>query len=266
MTTTFTPNRNYSLPGTGDDVNSWGPVINANFSAIDNNTAGLLTLALTGGTTTLTATQAQNVFFYLGGALTSNATVVFPGTKMWFMADNSTTGSYTVTLSAAGAGNPYVLAQGINGLFYSDGSNITLVANNSAPAAVIPSGTTLAGFWQASAPVGWTVANVNDYLIRSVSSGAGGTSGSWTISGLNDNVISLSIAQMPSHNHTYTGEVLQGNGYGAFQSNINAGSNGEVTNGNSTNYTGSGTGHNHGITSDGTWRPLVINCLTCTKS
>jgi hypothetical protein len=266
MTTTFTPNRNYSLPGTGDDVNSWGPVINANFLAIDNNTAGELSLALAGGTITLTATQAQNVFFYLNGALTSNANIVFPGTKMWFMADNSTTGSYTVTLSAAGAGNSYVLTQGINGLFYSDGSNITLVANNSAPAAVIPSGTVLSGFYQASAPVGWVAQNINDCLIRSVNNSAGTSYGSWTISGLNDNVVSLSVAQMPSHTHTFTGEILQGNGGGAFQGNTSTGSQGEYTNGNSTNSTGSGAGHNHGITSDGSWRPLCINCLTCVKS
>ena len=61
MTTTFTPNKNYSLPGTGDDVNSWGPVINANFSAIDSNISAQNVISTTGGTTTLTSAQGANV-------------------------------------------------------------------------------------------------------------------------------------------------------------------------------------------------------------
>jgi phage-related tail fiber protein len=40
------------------------------------------------------------------------------------------------------------------------------------------------------------------------------------------------------HTHTVPGQILQGNGYGSFESNINSGSNGEVTNGNTT-----GTGY-----------------------
>lgn len=57
-------------------------------------------------------------------------------------------------------------------------------------------------FFQASAPTGWTQdASVNDRVLRVVSGTGGGTGGSWTISGLTVAGHSLTIAQLPSHDH-----------------------------------------------------------------
>jgi len=128
---TFSPNRNYVLPATGNDVNTWGPLLNGNFSAIDSNISALLTVSTTGGTTTLTAGQAANLFYNINGALTSNATVVFPAViQTFFMATNNTTGSFTLTLQTANTGTTQTLAQGSFALFYSDGTNIFLISQN----------------------------------------------------------------------------------------------------------------------------------------
>ncbi len=65
-----------------------------------------------------------------------------------------------------------------------------------------PAGTRML-FHQATTPPGWTQAtNVNDRVMRVVSGGSGGgTGGNWTISGLNVQNHTLSLSQIPSHNH-----------------------------------------------------------------
>jgi hypothetical protein len=126
---TFSPNRNYTLPATGNDVNSWGPLINANFSAIDSNISASLQITTTGGTTTLTTAQAANLFYNVNGALTSNAIIVFPGSiQTFFMVSNNTTGAFTLTIQTANTGTTQILNQGSTALYYSDGTNIIFVA------------------------------------------------------------------------------------------------------------------------------------------
>jgi len=138
MTTTYTPNRGYALPGTGDDPNLWGPVINNNFSTIDANISGKLSITTTGGTTTLTSTQAENVFFDIVGTLTANATIVFPAQQTFFMGQNFTSGSFTVTFVCAGGGTSVILPQGNTGLFYCDNTNMKLMADVAPAAAPNP--------------------------------------------------------------------------------------------------------------------------------
>jgi hypothetical protein len=264
---TFSPNRNYTLPATGNDVNSWGPLINANFSAIDSNISAAFPITTTGGTTTLTAANAANLFYNVTGALTSNAIVVFPFTGTFFLASNNTTGAFTLTFSATGAGNSAVLPQGESGVFYSDGTNISLISNTSP--AVIPSGTILAGFLQATAPVGWTQNNTfNDQVIRLVNNtGTGGaTGGSWTINGFSDTPVSLALAQLPAVTINLPGTILNGNGQNTSNLSVPSG-NGPYFTGNTAQLGGGGATHNHSpITNDGTWRPAFANALVCTKN
>ena len=128
---TFTPNRNYTLPATGNDVNTWGPLLNANFSAIDSNISAEYAVTTTGGTTTLTSALAANLFYNVTGALTSNAIITFPGAiKTFFMAQNNTTGAFTLTFQTAVTGTTQVLAQGATAIYYSDGTNINLISTN----------------------------------------------------------------------------------------------------------------------------------------
>lgn len=165
---TFSPNRNYVLPATGNDVNTWGPLLNGNFSAIDSNISALLTVATTGGTTTLTAGQAANLFYNVNGALTSNAIITFPGViQTFFMATNNTTGAFTLTIQTANTGTTQTLTQGSFALFYSDGTNIFLISQNvvqnaQVPVLAISAATTLtadqSGFLiEMGGPTGYTV-------------------------------------------------------------------------------------------------------------
>jgi len=264
MTTTFTPNRNYSLPGTGDDVNSWGPVINANFSAIDSNITGGYPISTTGGTTLLTSTQAQNLYFYVTGALTSNAIIQIPITNSFYIIANATTGNYSLTIETTTvSASTAVLGQGLFGLFLVNSGSVVQVANNAVTTPQIPSGTIMGSFLQASAPTGWVQINTfNDQVIRVVNNtGTGGaTGGSWTVSGFNDNPIALTIAQIPSHNHTIE---LNINGHVAAGGSLAPGENtGTFT----TDNTGGGGTHNHGVYNDGTWRPSFVNAIVCQKS
>jgi microcystin-dependent protein len=131
---TFSPNRNYVLPATGNDVNTWGPLLNGNFSAIDSNISALLPVSTTGGTTTFTTGQAANLYYNVNGALTSNAILVFPGViQTFFIVANNTTGAFTLTIQTENTGTTQVQNQGIIALYYSDGTNINLVATNTPP-------------------------------------------------------------------------------------------------------------------------------------
>ncbi len=84
-----------------------------------------LALVTTGGTTTLSTTQAANTIQEYSGALTSNATIVLPETVQLYSMSNNTTGAYTLTFkTAAVGGTTFTLAQGQTALLVCDGTNI----------------------------------------------------------------------------------------------------------------------------------------------
>jgi hypothetical protein len=263
---TTTPNRGYTLPATGNDVNTWGPLLNANFSAIDSNISTQFVVNTTGGTTTLTGPQAANLYFPITGALTSNAILVFPFVQSFFFCANNTTGAFTVNLAAIGNMAFVPIAQGTSGVFWSDGSNVFQIASSIVPVPPsVPSGSQVA-FANQSVPVGWTLnASVNDQVIRLVNNPALAdlAGGSWTVNGFSDTPVALTINQMPSHNHTITGN-FSGNGTPAV--GVLGGSSGTTT-GNSTNFTGANFTHSHSpITNDGSWRPSNVTFILCQKN
>jgi hypothetical protein len=133
----------------------------------------------------------------------------------------------------------------------------------------IPAGTKML-FYQDTAPTGWTIENtLNDKLVFiTKGSAAGGqtggaahSTGSWTISGFSANVGShtLTIAEMPSHTHTYSAPstaTLAGSEGPAIRSIVAS----------TTGAAGGGAGHVHPMaTHDGTWRPAAYNCIIATK-
>ena len=84
----------------------------------------LLKSGQTGGTVTLTESEASNPIIAVTGALTSNLTVVLPATvkRLWAIY-NATSGAYTVTVKLA-SGSGVTVAQGKRKLVYTDGSNV----------------------------------------------------------------------------------------------------------------------------------------------
>ena len=138
-------------------------------------------------------------------------------------------------------------------------------ANN----AVFPSGTQMV-FYQDTAPPGWTIQDtLNDKLLMvTKGSAAGGrtggtSSGSWTITGGSVTVAghTLTIAEMPSHTHTYASIMAGGSSSDAPDGSHNRGGN------RTTGATGGGHAHSHGATfsHNGSWRPAAYNVIIAKK-
>jgi len=103
-----------------------------------------LALTLTGGTTTLSSTQAANTIQEYTGTLTSNQIVVVPSTVQLYTFTNNTTGAYTLTIKTAVVGGATVsVAQGNTILAICDGTNLfnaNSVSASSAPSLTLPAG------------------------------------------------------------------------------------------------------------------------------
>jgi len=92
-----------------------------------------LALNLTGGTTTLTSSQASNVIQEYSGTLTSNQIVILPSTVQLYTITNNTTGSYSLTLKTTAVGAATVnIAQGTSLVVICDGTNVYNAASGSA--------------------------------------------------------------------------------------------------------------------------------------
>jgi len=84
-----------------------------------------LALNVTGGTTTLTSSQASNVIQAYSGTLTSNQIIVLPSTVQLYTLTNNTTGAFTLTFktTAVGAGT-VAINQGDSLVVICDGTNV----------------------------------------------------------------------------------------------------------------------------------------------
>lgn len=82
------------LMGTGNDNNSWGDNHNSNVTLLlEQAVADAVSIATTGGTLTLSATQARYNTIRLTGTLASDLVVVVPDTNKTYRFRNSTTGN-----------------------------------------------------------------------------------------------------------------------------------------------------------------------------
>ena len=263
---TFTPNRNYITPATGNDVNTWGTLLNGNFTLIDLNISGEATIATTGGTTNITQTEAENVAFVITGALSENASIVMPATKGFYLVINQTTGGYSLVFSASGGGSDFTMSpEAETSVIYSDGTNVYGIGATAQPAGtpIIPSGSAMP-FFNSVAPTGWTQSTAfNDAVIRLVSDGSAGTNGgAWAVSGLTVQGTALTIDQMPNHDHG----IGSGKSLAYDLSGGTGGGSGTFLGGIAFDPQGNGNPHTHGITSDGTWRPSYVNALIAVKN
>ncbi len=94
-----------------------------------------LALSVTGGTVTLSATQAANTIQEYSGTLTSNLTIVVPSTVQLYTFTNNTTGAYTFTIKTAVVGGAtVVITQGTSLVLICDGTNVYNAASGSASA------------------------------------------------------------------------------------------------------------------------------------
>jgi hypothetical protein len=90
--------------------------------------SGATTIALTSTDVTLTATQAQCFVLIFTGTLTTNVHVIVPAESRVFVADNRTSGAFTVTVKTASGGGVAV-DQSARTLIYCDGATVYPVAS-----------------------------------------------------------------------------------------------------------------------------------------
>lgn len=84
-----------------------------------------LSLSVTGGTTTLSSTQAANTIQYYSGILTSNQIVIVPSTVQLYVVTNNTTGSFSFTVkTSVGGGATVVIPRGATVTLVCDGTNV----------------------------------------------------------------------------------------------------------------------------------------------
>lgn len=164
MPSTYTT-RGYELMATGEKTDTWGTITNSNLSLIDQNISANLAVSTTGGTTTLTDSQASNLSITISGTLASSATVVFPNRGGLYFISNATSGSFTLTVKTS-TGTGVTLQQGAQTVVYSDGSNM-LYGNNSGATFVTGD---LKFYFGSGAQTGWALCNGT--TIGSATSGA----------------------------------------------------------------------------------------------
>lgn len=103
MVDPVTPNRGYAIPLRGADVGTWDVPVNGDFTLIDNNLGGVISIALTNVNVTLVANQYQYGTIRFVGALSGNVTITFPSAQAWRTVANLTTGNFYVRINAGGA-------------------------------------------------------------------------------------------------------------------------------------------------------------------
>lgn len=91
---------------------------------------GSLSVSVVGGIT-LSAAQAANGIHTYTGALTANVVVTLPMSPHPFIAENDTTGAFSLTVSAVGGSSSVVIPQGATMELYCDGTSGILQATDS---------------------------------------------------------------------------------------------------------------------------------------
>ena len=135
MTSSYTSNKSYlQEPGNGDYVDIWDQPVNNNWSIIDAALGSFTTVTLTSGNVTLgpngwgssAINTYQNLGLTLTGSLSGNASVTIPpGVGGFWIVQNLTSGSYTVTLTTGVVGGATLeIPTGTRATVISDGTNV----------------------------------------------------------------------------------------------------------------------------------------------
>jgi len=138
MASTATTRLRLEKMADGENDGTWGPKMTAVLDRVDEAVAGSTAVATTGGTTTLTSNnftsdEARAAILEVTGTLASNATIRIPAVSKLYVVDNSTSGSFTVTVEVSG-GTGAVVPQGEVRQVKCDGTDCALVGSGSATA------------------------------------------------------------------------------------------------------------------------------------
>lgn len=128
MVSTPEPLTRAELQATGDNVNIWGANLDAVIQRLAENSSQYTAVAVTSPTTTLTALnyvtdQARSAILKFTGTLTANTTVITPNVAKVYVALNSASGAFNLSLQTGAMGTAIVLRPGIPTLCFCDGAN-----------------------------------------------------------------------------------------------------------------------------------------------
>jgi hypothetical protein len=188
-----------------NNSSGWDIPLNNNFSIMEGSLSGIVNVAITTTTTTLTGPvstpntsslgNTQNMVVNLTGTLTANSFVVFPsGIQGRWTVRNSTSGSYTVTLKTPSVGATVTAPQGFSVSIYSDGTNIYLADD---------------GVFQASANITFPTLTVTGNAYFATTSGAVGV-GTTSLTGYSFRVANNITGATVSYGSAVTSQVQSG--------------------------------------------------------
>tara|TARA_B100000123_G_scaffold211002_1_gene159955 strand:- start:1357 stop:2016 length:660 start_codon:yes stop_codon:yes gene_type:complete len=126
MASTFTTNSGIEKPGSGEQAGAWGTTVNTNFDIIDRALNGVVTLTLTGTTTTLTTTDGQlsdghhKVLVLSGSPSGTNTITISPNDqdKLYFVQNNSGQNA----IFSQGSGANATVNNGESAIIFADGA------------------------------------------------------------------------------------------------------------------------------------------------
>lgn len=128
MADTYTDELRIRLQEDGANSTTWGSLTNTNLQLIEDAVSGMVEIATTGGTTTLTTVsggtdQARMAILKVTGVLVSNATIEVPAKTKKYLVWNATSGAYTVTVKT-NAGTGILVTQGLVQELFCDATNV----------------------------------------------------------------------------------------------------------------------------------------------
>lgn len=95
------------------------------------------TIAVTGGTYTLSGSELNRIAYKFTGTLASNVEIVVPATVQQYWVNNATTGAFTLGVKTA-SGAATLVTQGATAILYCDGTNIISATTSAAFSGTLP--------------------------------------------------------------------------------------------------------------------------------
>jgi hypothetical protein len=165
MPSTFTPDLRLTLQNDGENPSTWGDLANTVFQLIEEAIAGLQSIPLSSGTTTLTTNngaldQARAMMLEFTGALGGANTVVIPNLTKVYIAYNNTSNAFPVQIQTA-APNSASFNASIAGnvMTVNSVTSGTLAVGQVVSGASVPAGTYISALGTGSGSTGTYILN-----------------------------------------------------------------------------------------------------------
>jgi microcystin-dependent protein len=123
------PNLDLNIQTTGSNNGTWGIVLNADLTIIDNRFGSPVTVDCSGSSDIVVSTsQAQNIAQLLTGTLTGNINYKMPVAGGFYIVNNATTGAFTVKVIVTGGTTGVTIPQGSSCLVFCNANATTVSA------------------------------------------------------------------------------------------------------------------------------------------